>query len=389
MSGVSKIIERYKHDPASVYNTWFIGGEERLKAFRSIRRGVLQVIEEIKAEKFGNDFKGSSLEVVLTAITEQKQVFEGAAHPFYWKPKMRISDIYENQTNKKAFGQFLENCFYATREDQPIREIIKLNELKIKGLGPAVANFLAEHDNVDAEIEAASKEYERLKAIEDIAAKRDLVESEARYQKARQNKELYDKLTSGQSDHSRTISLRSPIAGIVGNFTFSIGATVNASEVIFTVYDLSKVYIEAQVFDNDAAKVNQATRFAAESTQDANKKAEVKLLAPAQTINPTNQSQKVIFEMDNKDGTFKIGEFVNLRAFGAKASQQLTIPNSTIKEINGKPVIFMKDNAEQYSVSYLTTGTDDGERTIVLKGLEAGERVVSNASYQVKMIYQN
>jgi type II restriction enzyme len=136
------IVRQYKVDPASVYNTWFVGSEERLKAFRAIRRGVLQVIEDIKSEKFGNDFKGSSLEFVLTAITEQKQVFEGAAHPFYWKPKMRIPDIYENQTNKKAFGQFLENCFYATKEEQFIREIIKLDELKIKGLGPAVASIL-------------------------------------------------------------------------------------------------------------------------------------------------------------------------------------------------------------------------------------------------------
>lgn len=139
---IDKIIRQYKDDPASVYNSWFVGSEERLKAFRSIRRGVLQVIDDIKAEKFGNDFKGSSLEFVLTAITEQKQVFEGAAHPFYWKPKMRIPDIYENQSNKKAFGQFLENCLYATKEELLIREIIKLDELKIKGLGPAVASIL-------------------------------------------------------------------------------------------------------------------------------------------------------------------------------------------------------------------------------------------------------
>lgn len=139
---LDSIIRQYKDDPASVYNTWFVGSEERLKAFRAIRRGVLQVVEDIKSEKFGNDFKGSSLEFVFTAITEQKQVFEGAAHPFYWKPKMRIPDIYENQTNKKAFGQFLENCFYATKEEQLLREIIKLDELKIKGLGPAVASIL-------------------------------------------------------------------------------------------------------------------------------------------------------------------------------------------------------------------------------------------------------
>jgi type II restriction enzyme len=69
------IIANYKADEETVYNTWFVNNEERLKAFRSIRRGVQQVIKDIKEKKFGNDFKGSSLEFVLTCITEQKQVF--------------------------------------------------------------------------------------------------------------------------------------------------------------------------------------------------------------------------------------------------------------------------------------------------------------------------
>ena len=94
------IIRQYKEDKQSVYNTWFINNEERLKAFRSIRRGVMQVVDDIKNKRFPNDFKGSSLEFVLTCITEQKQVFEGASHPFYWKPKLRIPDIYENENNK-------------------------------------------------------------------------------------------------------------------------------------------------------------------------------------------------------------------------------------------------------------------------------------------------
>ena len=79
------LIQQYKADSESVYNTWFINNEERLKAFRSIRRGVQQVVKDIKAGSFGNDFKGTSLEFVLSVISEQKQVFQGAAHPFYWK----------------------------------------------------------------------------------------------------------------------------------------------------------------------------------------------------------------------------------------------------------------------------------------------------------------
>jgi type II restriction enzyme len=141
-SNLSQIIQQYKADQQSVFNTWFINNEERLKAFRSIRRGVMQVVDDIKNKKFPNDFKGSSLEFVLTCITEQKQVFEGASHPFYWKPKLRIPDIYENENNKQAFGQFLENCLNAKTEDQLIKEIINLDSYKIKGLGPAVASIL-------------------------------------------------------------------------------------------------------------------------------------------------------------------------------------------------------------------------------------------------------
>lgn len=141
-SGLQGIIHQYKSDPESVYNTWFINNEDRLKAFRSIRRGVQQIVADIKQDRFPNDFRGSSLEFVLNCITEQKQVFEGASHPFYWKPKLRIPDIYENQANKRAFGQFLENCLNATREEQLLREIVRLDDLKIKGLGPSVANIL-------------------------------------------------------------------------------------------------------------------------------------------------------------------------------------------------------------------------------------------------------
>jgi type II restriction enzyme len=142
MQNLSQIIEQYKSDTESVYNTWFVANDERLKAFRTIRRGVLQVIDDIKTKTFPNDFKGSSLEFVLSCIAEQKQVFVGVAHPFYWKPKLRIPDIYENPTNKIAFGQFLETCITAKTEEQVIKEIVKLDELKIKGLGPAVASIL-------------------------------------------------------------------------------------------------------------------------------------------------------------------------------------------------------------------------------------------------------
>ena len=75
-NNLSQIISQYKTDNQSVFNTWFINNEERLKAFRSIRRGVMQVVDDIKNKRFPNNFKGSSLEFVLTCITEQKWLSE-------------------------------------------------------------------------------------------------------------------------------------------------------------------------------------------------------------------------------------------------------------------------------------------------------------------------
>lgn len=48
----------------------------------------------------------------------QKQVFDGAAHPFYWKPELRIPDIYEDEDNKHAFAQLLERALGNPGEDR-------------------------------------------------------------------------------------------------------------------------------------------------------------------------------------------------------------------------------------------------------------------------------
>lgn len=135
------LIEKWKSDPEASYQTWFLWNE-RLKNFRSIRRGLLKVIEEIENETFGSVYKGSSLETVLHSITEQKQLFKGADHAFQWKPKLRIPDIYENKSHQNSFAQFLKSCLGCYDESDLLRAIHDLSSKNIKGLGPASANLL-------------------------------------------------------------------------------------------------------------------------------------------------------------------------------------------------------------------------------------------------------
>jgi type II restriction enzyme len=138
---VRSLIERWREDAGGTYRTWFLW-EERLKNFRSIRRGIAEVVSEIQASSFGNVYKGSALETVVGSIAEQRQIFKGADHAFLWKPKLRIPDIYENRVNQLAFGTFLDTCVCCTGEAAVLDAIRALDRRGIKGLGPAAANLL-------------------------------------------------------------------------------------------------------------------------------------------------------------------------------------------------------------------------------------------------------
>lgn len=135
------LIARWREDEGGTYRTWFLW-EERLKNFRSIRRGLQEVVEEIEAGRFGTAYRGSSLETVVHSIAEQRQIFRGADHAFLWKPKLRIPDIYESEQNQRAFGRFLDACCCCSEAGEIERAIRVLDEQRIKGLGPAAANLL-------------------------------------------------------------------------------------------------------------------------------------------------------------------------------------------------------------------------------------------------------
>lgn len=135
------LVAKWREDPGGTYRSWFLW-EERLKNFRSIRRGLGQVVTEIKAGTFGNAYRGSSLETVVGSIAEQRQIFRGADHAFLWKPKLRIPDIYESSENQAAFGRFLDACCGCSSEAEILTAIHELGRHRIKGLGPAAANLL-------------------------------------------------------------------------------------------------------------------------------------------------------------------------------------------------------------------------------------------------------
>jgi RND family efflux transporter MFP subunit len=248
----------------------------------------------------------------------------------------------------------------------------------------------AERNSLEAEVTAARKEYERLKKIEDIVAKRDLVEAEARLQKAEENFKVVTSIAKGSKGNTRMVPLKAPISGIISPFSVAIGSTVGVGETIFTITNLSTVYIEVQAFGHDANQIKVGSKLDVVSTAGGIQKRSdrIRLLSSAQAVN-ANQSHKLLFELSNPDGAFKIGEFVSVRLQTGQASRTLSLPNAAISQVNGKPAVFVKESPETFRAVYVAMGANNGERTTVTKGLKNGEKVVINSAYQLKMMYLN
>jgi membrane fusion protein, heavy metal efflux system len=249
-------------------------------------------------------------------------------------------------------------------------------------------SIISQSNSVNAEYEAAKAQYERLMAIEDIAAKKDITEAKARYESARRNKALFDANTGKNTGNTKAITLTSPVSGVVSTFNYAIGAVVNSGETLFEITNLDQVFVEAQVFAADADKLKSASGFTTLTNTDT-LTYKLKMVSTAQSVNAGNQSQKVVFEIINPKGQFKIGENVNVRMTGNHIIRQVVLPNEAITDVNGKPAVFIKDKAEQYSISFIVKGQNNDRFTVISKGAEDGERIVTANVYQMKMMYLN
>ena len=249
-------------------------------------------------------------------------------------------------------------------------------------------SILSQSNSVNAEYDAAKAQYERLLGIADIAAKKDITEAKARYESAKKNKALFDANTGRNTGNTKAITLTSPVSGVVSTFNYAIGAVVSGGETLFEITNLDQVFVEAQVFATDAEKLKSATGFTTISNADT-LVYKLKMISTAQSVNSGNQSQKVVFEIINPKGQFKIGENVNVRMTGNNVIRQVVIPNEAITDVNGKSAIFIKDKAEQFSISFVVKGQSNDKFTVISKGTEDGERVVTANVYQMKMMYLN
>ena len=249
----------------------------------------------------------------------------------------------------------------------------------------------------EAEVQAARTELERAqrlvaaqasapKAVEEAATR--LKIAEARLGGMRGRLGQFDASARGAGG-GRVFQVRSPIDGTLVATAAASGQGVEEGQHLFTVIDLDRVWLVAKVFEPDVPRVEgaRAAWFTIEGYEqpfsvDASNG---RLVTVGRVVDPSSRTVPVIFEVDNKDGKLRIGNFTKTVIATGAPRKVLAIPDLAIVEDSGRSIAFVMVEGESFERRVLRLGIRSNGWTEVLDGLVAGERVVTRGAYEVKL----
>lgn len=187
---------------------------------------------------------------------------------------------------------------------------------------------------------------------------------------------------SGPQDVVTTTEVRAPLAGVVISRTANPGLNVDPSTPLFTIVDLSTVWVIADLYERDFAKVRVSSPATVTSAAypDLMLQGRVSYIDPQ--VQPETRTAKLRVEVPNTSGQLRFGMYVDVQA-GESIRSGLFVPAAAIQMVGVRPVVYVEspEQSGQFMERSVEVGAESGDRVPVLAGLEPGERVVTEGVF--------
>lgn len=212
----------------------------------------------------------------------------------------------------------------------------------------------------------------------------------ARYPGAiqRVSKKIGDSVQKGESlavvesnESLRSYSVTSPLSGVITERSANTGAQAG-SESLFTVADLSTVWVELSLFPRDVAKVRVGQKVRVKNT-DTTLSAAGKVVYVAPFGSAANQTLSARVLLDNSKRLWSPGLNVTAEVTLAETAVPLAIRTSAVQNLESRDVVFVQHD-EGFEPRPVRLGRTDGEMSEVLDGLVVGDRYVATNSFILK-----
>ncbi len=193
---------------------------------------------------------------------------------------------------------------------------------------------------------------------------------------------------SGDIQRHREVSqstLRAPFNGVVTYVNVVEGETVETDREMFTIADLSVVWVQANIYEKDIGSVRNGVP--AIVTVDAYpQEFRGQITYISDVLDPKTRTVKVRCEVPNPDGRLKLDMFTTIDIPTPAGRKAVMIPASAVQQINDQPVVFVRLSETEFQRRMVQLGAKDGDWIEAVTGIKPGEGVVTTGSFQLKSI---
>jgi Cu(I)/Ag(I) efflux system membrane fusion protein len=178
-----------------------------------------------------------------------------------------------------------------------------------------------------------------------------------------------------------TLTLTSPIGGVLQELNVRTGMTVAAGETLARVNGLSSVWLAVAVPESEAGSivVGQTVEARLPAFPGTVLNGTVSAILPE--TNPDSRTIRVRVELPNPAGRLRPGLTAQVRLSRSTEQSVLWVPSEALIRTGRRVLVMLAEDAGRYRPVEVQPGQENEGKTVVLKGLEEGQKVVTSGQF--------
>ncbi len=179
---------------------------------------------------------------------------------------------------------------------------------------------------------------------------------------------------------SRTVTFTAPVNGVVVEKFVLAGQRVMAGEPLYKIADLSRVWLEGEVFEPDLTAARTGLAITAEFAAMPGSRRTGQITYVYPSLNPETRTGRIRVELANADRVLKPGMYATIR-FKAPTRTVLSVPRSAVLATGERNIVFVEDSGGMFTPREVRLGASTDDRVEIISGIAAGERVVASGTF--------
>jgi cobalt-zinc-cadmium efflux system membrane fusion protein len=259
----------------------------------------------------------------------------------------------------------------------------------------------AELEQRKARLAPARRQTERSRRLSDIGAgaEKDFESSQAEQQEIEANIRSQQAAINGlevrlhrlgianaSARSSFLTALKAPFAGVVTKAQVSTGDFIDESREVFAIANLTQVWVQAEVYEKDLGRIRVGQNASITVDTYPNERFAGRVAYISDVLDPQTRTARVRCEVANGDLKLKTDMFASIELPTKFDKQAVTVPTSALQEVEGKSVVFVRRSQTQFEKREVEKGAIVNGQAEIVRGLKAGEPVITQGSFHLKSI---